>query len=170
MSKIDMHRASVGVFKHLLGSLDAILGKAVAYADARNIEHEVLLKARLAPDMFHLIRQVQIASDNAKGCVARLAGVEIPKYEDNEASFADLKARIAKTIAFLDSVKPEQLNGSEDKHIVLKMGPNTREFNGLNYLFDNATPNVYFHVTIVYAILRHNGLDIGKKDFLSGGK
>lgn len=168
MSAITMHRASVVVFKHMLSNLDAILDKAVAYADARKIEHETLLKGRLAPDMFHLIRQVQIAGDNAKGCAARLAGIEAPKYEDNEASFADLKARIAKTIAFLDSVKPEQLSGSEDRNIVLKLGPVTREFKGLDYLFDHAVPNVFFHVTTAYNILRHNGLDIGKKDFMGG--
>lgn len=166
MSAISMYRASVPAFKRALSNLDAILDKAIAYADARKIDHETLLKARLAPDMLHLIRQVQIASDGVKGCAARLAGVEIPKYEDNEASFADLKARIAKTIAFLDTVKPEQLNGSEDKQITLKIGGNNLEYSGLDYLFDFVLPNLYFHVSIAYGILRHNGLDIGKRDFL----
>lgn len=166
MTAISMHRACVSVFVRLLDNLDGLLDKAVASADARKIDHTVLLTARLAPDMLHLIKQVQIATDNAKGCAARLAGIEIPKYEDNEASFADLKARIAKTIAFLNSVKPEQLNGSEDKQIVLQLGPTSREFVGLDYLLNFATANVYFHVTTAYDILRHNGVDIGKKDFI----
>lgn len=168
MSAISMYRASVPVFTRLLKNLDAILDKAVVYADSKKIEHNTLLTARLAPDMFHLIRQVQIATDNAKGCVARLAGVDIPKYEDTEASFADVKARIAKTVAYLESFKPEQLDGTEGKDIVLKMGPNTREFKGVDYLLGHASMNVYFHVTTAYNILRHNGLDIGKKDFIGG--
>lgn len=168
MSAISMYRASVPVFIRALGSLDTILDKAVVYADARKIDHDTLLRGRLAPDMLHLIKQVQIATDNAKGCAARLAGVDVPKYEDNEASFADLKARLNKTIAFLETFKPEQFNGCEDKNIVLQLGPTTREFNGLDYLFVHAMPNVYFHVTTTYLILRHNGLEIGKKDFLSG--
>lgn len=168
MPAISMYRSSVTVFINRLSALDKILDKAVAYADSKKIEHNTLLTARLAPDMFHLIKQVQIATDNAKGCVARLAGVEIPKYEDNEASFADLKARIAKTIAFLQTFKPEQLDGTEDKTITLQLGPNTREFNGLDYLLNHAHGNVYFHMTIAYAILRHNGLEIGKRDFMGG--
>ncbi|MGC3980338.1 MAG: DUF1993 domain-containing protein [Steroidobacteraceae bacterium] len=166
MPAISMYRASVPVFTRLLKNLDVILDKAVVYADSKKIDHNALLTARLAPDMFHLIRQVQIATDNAKGCVARLADAEIPKYEDNEASFADLKARLAKTIAFLESFKPEQVDGTEDKNIVLKMGPNTREFKGIDYLLGHASMNVYFHVTTAYNILRHNGLEIGKKDFI----
>lgn len=166
MTTISMYRASVPVFTRLLKNLDVILDKAVAYADSKKIEHNTLLTARLAPDMLHLIKQVQIATDNAKGCVARLTGVEVPKYDDNEASFADLKTRIARTVAFLESFTPEQLNGSEDKDITLKFGPNTREFKGLDYLLGFASMNVFFHVTTAYAILRHNGLDIGKKDYM----
>jgi uncharacterized protein len=168
MSAISMYRASVPVFIARLSALDKIIDKAIAYADAKKIAHETLLTARLAPDMLHFIKQIQITTDNAKGCAARLAGVDIPKYEDNEATFADVKARIAKTIAFLQTFKPEQINGSEDKAISLQLGPNTREFTGLDYLLNHATANVYFHVTTAYAILRHNGLDIGKKDYMGG--
>jgi len=170
MSAITMYRASVPVFTHILGRLDAILDKAVIWADSRKIEHQTLLRARLAPDMFHLIKQVQIASDQSKGCCARLAGIEIPKFEDNEASFADLKARINKTVDFMKTLKPEQFQGSEDKHIVLRLASRTIECNGLELLLSHATPNVYFHVATAYGILRHNGLDIGKSDFMSGGK
>ncbi|MGD9842215.1 MAG: DUF1993 family protein [Steroidobacteraceae bacterium] len=168
MPAISMYRASVPVFTRLLKNLDVILDKAVVYADAKKIDHNTLLTARLAPDMLHLIKQVQIATDNAKGCVARLAGVEIPKYDDKEASFAELKTRIANTLEFIASFKPEQINGSEDKNISLKLGPNEFEFTGLDYLFNLATMNVYFHTTTAYAILRHNGLDIGKRDFIGG--
>ena len=168
MPAISMYRASVPVFVRMLASLDKILDKAVIYADSKKIAHTTLLTARLAPDMLHLIKQVQIASDNAKGCVARLASVDIPMYEDNEATFADVKARIAKTIAFLETFKPEQIDGSEDKIITLQLGPTLRDFSGLDYLLNHATANVYFHVTTAYAILRHNGLDIGKKDFMGG--
>ena len=168
MPAISMYSASVPVFTRLLKNLDVMLDKAVVYADAKKIEHSALLTARLAPDMFHLIKQVQVATDNAKGCVARLAGADIPKYEDNEASFADLKARIAKTLAFLASFKPEQINGTEDKDIVLQFGSHKIEFNGLDYLLKFASMNVYFHVTTAYGILRHNGLDIGKRDFVGG--
>ncbi len=168
MTAISMYNASVPVFTRLLKNLDAMLDKAVVYADSKKIDHNTLLTARLAPDMLHFIKQVQIATDNAKGCVARLAGVDIPKHEDNEASFADLKARIAKTLAFLESIKPEQLVGSEDKDIVLQFGPNKFEFKGLDYLLNFSTFNVFFHVTTAYGILRHNGLDLGKKDFIGG--
>lgn len=168
MTTISMYSASVPVFVRLFKNLNAMLDKAMVYADSKKIEHSILLTARLAPDMFHLTRQVQIATDNAKGCVARLAGVDIPKYEDNEASFADVKARLVKTIAFLESFQPEQINGTEDKDIVLKMGPITREFKGIDYLLGHASMNVYFHVTTAYAILRHNGVELGKKDFIGG--
>jgi hypothetical protein len=163
-----MYSASVPVFTRLLKNLDSMLDKAVVYADSKKIEHNTLLTARLAPDMYHLIKQVQIATDNAKGSVARLAGVEIPKYDDNEATFADLKARIAKTLAFLASIKPEQVNGSEDKNIELSFGTAKFGFKGLDYLLNFAAMNVYFHVTVAYGILRHNGLDIGKRDFIGG--
>lgn len=166
MSAISMYRASAPVFTRLLRNLGAFLDKAVAHADARKIEHNTLLTARLAPDMLHFTKQVQVATDHAKGCIARLAGVEVPRYEDNEASFADLKARLAKTIAFIETIKPEQLNGTEDKDITLQLGPRTVEFKGIDYLLNNATMNVYFHVTTAYAILRHNGVELGKRDFI----
>jgi len=163
---ISMYRASVPVFKRTLENLDAILDKAIKYADERKIEHNVLLQGRLAPDMFNLIRQVQIATDQAKGGVARLAGQEPPKFDDIESSFADVKARIAKTIAFLNSFRPEQIDGSEARDITLSVGGQTMKFKGLDYLLSFVTPNIYFHVTTTYAILRHNGLNIGKGDFL----
>jgi len=163
---ISMYRASIPVFKRTLENLDAILDKAVKYCETRKIEPAVLLQGRLAPDMFNLIRQVQIATDVAKGCAARLAGQEPPKFDDDEATFADVKARIAKTIAFLGSFKPAQIDGSEDKDITLTVGGQTMKFNGVDYLFGFVTPNVYFHTTTAYAILRHNGLDVGKGDFL----
>jgi uncharacterized protein len=168
MSSISMYRASIPVFTRRLKSLDAILDKAVVYADAKKIDHNTLLTARIAPDMLNFTKQVQIATDNAKGCAARLAGVDIPKYEDNEATFAELKARIARTIDFMATIKPEQMIGSEEKDIELKFGHNAFAFNGLDYLLNHATANVYFHVTTAYNILRHNGLDIGKKDFMGG--
>jgi uncharacterized protein len=167
---ISLYRASIPVFKTLLGNLDSFLDKARAYAETRKLDPNALLTARLAPDMFHLIKQVQVATDQAKGASARLAGIEIPKYEDTEATFADLKARIAKTIAFLDTIKPEQVDGFEERKIVLTIRGEERPFNGLDYLLGFATPNVYFHVTAAYMILRHNGLELGKADFLAGGR
>jgi len=165
---ISMYRASVPVFKRTLENLDAILDKAVEYAEARKIDPTVLLQGRLAPDMLHLIRQVQIATDQAKGGAARLAGQEPPKFDDAEATFADVKARIAKTVAFLNTLRPEQIDGSEERDITLTLGGQTLKFKGLDYLLGFVTPNIYFHVTTTYAILRHNGLDIGKRDFLGG--
>lgn len=163
---ISMYAASVPVYTRVMSNLDTILDKAVAYATERKIDPNALLLARLAPDMFHLIRQVQIATDMAKGTAARLAGVEPPKFEDNETSFAELKTRIARTVEFLKSLTPAQIDGSEERTISLKVGPQTMEFQGLDYLVNFGTPNVYFHVSMVYALLRHNGLDIGKRDFL----
>lgn len=167
---ISMYRASVPVFKTLLGNLDSFLDKAKAYAETRKIDPNALLHARLSPDMFHLIKQVQVATDQAKGAAARLASVEIPKFEDNEATFADLKTRIAKTIAFLDTLKPEQIDGFEERKIVLTIRGEERPFKGIDYLLGFATPNVYFHIAAVYMILRHNGLELGKADFLAGGR
>lgn len=165
---ISMYEASIPVLKRFLGNLAAILTKASAYADARKIDHSVLLNARLFPDMYSLVKQVQIASDQAKGAAARLAGVEIPKFEDNESSFAELHERIAKTIAFLDTIKPEQLEGSENRDIVLTLRDRKLEFKGLQYLLTWVQPNFYFHVTTAYDILRHNGVEIGKRDFMGG--
>ncbi|AUX23928.1 hypothetical protein SOCEGT47_044580 [Sorangium cellulosum] len=163
---ISMYQASIPVLVRMLGNLSAILKKAVAYAEAKKIEPRVLLDARLAPDMFPLTRQVQIASDTAKGCGARLAGIDVPKYEDNEASFDELQARIAKTIAFLNGLRPEQLDGSEDRDVTIPTRDQPLQLKGLPYLQHFVLPNLYFHVTTAYAILRHNGLDIGKIDYL----
>lgn len=163
---ISMYSASIPALKRSLNGLAAILGKAEEHAKSRKIDPGVLLGARLYPDMFPLIKQVQIATDNAKGCAARLAGSEIPRYDDNETSFAELAARIAKTIAFLDTFGPEQIDGSEGRDISLQAGGQTYEFKGLPYLTGWVLPNFYFHVATAYAILRHNGVEISKKDFL----
>jgi hypothetical protein len=168
--KISMHNASVGVFSRLLNNLSIILDKAEKWAGERRIEPAAILQSRLAPDMFHFTRQVQIATDMAKGTAARLAGQDPPRFEDNETSFAELKARVAKTIEFLNSLPASAFEGSETRAISLKLGPpgNQREvnFQGLDYLLGFGTPNVYFHYTMVYALLRHNGLDLGKPDYV----
>ncbi len=163
---LSMYQASVPVFQRTLTALDAILDKAAAYAEARKIDPAVLVAARLAPDMYPLSRQVQIATDHAKGCSARLAGMPVPSFEDNEKTFPELKARIAKTLAFIATVKPEQVDGSEGRDITLKLGPRELHFKGQEYLLSVAQPNFYFHVTTAFAILRHNGVPIGKLDFL----
>ena len=161
-----MYQASAPRFVNTLGNLAAILDKAQAHCDARKIDPLVLTGYRLFPDMFPLSRQVQIACDTAKGAVARLAGAEIPKHEDSERTFAELKARIAKTIDFVQSVKRERVDGAEDKEIVLQMRSGERRFTGLQYLLGHALPNFYFHVTTAYNILRHNGVELGKGDFI----
>lgn len=163
---ISMYQASAPRFANILTNLSAILDKAQAHAEARKIDPAVLMGCRLFPDMFPLARQVQIASDTAKGAVARLAGAEIPKFEDTEQTFADLKARIAKTIEFVRSFKPAQLDGSEDREIMLKLGGREVKFTGMQYLLGHATPNFYFHVTTAYDILRHNGVELGKRDYI----
>jgi hypothetical protein len=149
-----------------LKNLSHILKVGKRNADARNIDHSVYLNGRLAPDMYPLIRQVQIASDMSKGAGARLAGLEVPKYEDNETSFAELLARLDKTIAFLQSIKPEQFEGAETRDIELMVRDSKREFVGLDYFIRWALPNVYFHVTTTYSILRHFGVELGKRDYL----
>ena len=161
-----MYDASSLRFVSMLHSLDAILTKAEAHAVAKKIDPAVLLAARLFPDMFAFTRQVQIACDHAKGAVARLAGLELPKFEDNEQSFADLHARIAKTIAFVESVSAAQLNGSEEREVTLTVGGKEMTLKGLAYLLGFAQPNFYFHLVTAYNILRHNGVEIGKRDFL----
>jgi hypothetical protein len=163
---ISMYQTSVPVFVRMLGNLRNLLQKGEAFAEAKKIKPEVLLNDRLAPDMFALTRQVQIASDMAKGCAGRLAGVELPKYEDNEASFADLYARIDKTVAFLKTLKAEQIDGSEGKDIVLQSPRGAMEFKGQEYLLFFVFPNFFFHCTTAYAILRHNGVEVGKMDFV----
>ncbi len=164
--QISMYRASVPVFARALRNLVAILRKGEAHATERKIDPVVLLNYRLAPDMFALTRQVQIATDMAKGCVSRLAGVEIPAYEDKEATFGELIARLEKCIAYLESFKPEQIDGTEDKTIVLKRPTGDVSLLGLPYVLEYVTPNVYFHCAATYAILRHCGVDVGKKDFI----
>lgn len=163
---ISMYQVSVPVFLKTLGNLAAILDKGATFAAARKIDPAVLLGYRLAPDMLSLTRQVQIAADHAKRAPARLAGIEAPVYEDNEASFADLKARIDKTIAFINALKPAQIDGSEARDITLKVGGSNQTLSGQAYLLHNALPNFFFHVTTAYAILRHCGVEIGKKDFI----
>ena len=163
---ISMYQASVPVFLKTLANLAEILDKGAAFAAARKIDPAVLLGYRLAPDMLNLTRQVQIASDHAKRCAARLAGVEPPVFEDNEASFADLKARIAKTVAYIDTLAPAQIDGSETLAFIFKAGGIEQSLTGQTYLLHNALPNFFFHTTTAYAILRHCGVDIGKKDFL----
>jgi hypothetical protein len=163
---ISMYQASAPRFANTLKNLSAILGKAQAHCEARKIDPLVLTASRLYPDMFALARQVQIACDSAKGAVARLAGVEIPKHEDTEKTFEELQARIAKTLEFIATVKPAQVDGSEEKEVVLKLQGKDVPFKGLQYLLGFAWPNFYFHATTAYAILRHNGVELGKRDFI----
>ncbi|MES2126417.1 MAG: DUF1993 domain-containing protein [Pseudomonadota bacterium] len=162
----SMYAASVPVFTQILTALSHVIDKAEAHATEKKIEPAALLQARLYPDMFAFIRQVQVAADFAKGCSARLAGVEVPKYDDTEQSFADLKARIAKTLDFIGSLPREAIEGSADRDITTSSGPNAKQFKGQVYLVHYALAHFYFHATTAYAILRHNGVEIGKKDFV----
>jgi hypothetical protein len=162
-----MYQASVPVFVRILKNLSAILEKGQKYAEARKIAANVLPASRLIADMFPLSRQVQIASDHAKGAVARLVGNDIPKYEDNEQTVGELQARIAKTIAFVETFTAGQFDGSEEREIVLALSSGEIKFKGADYLLGFALPNFYFHVVTAYDILRQNGVDIGKRDFLS---
>jgi hypothetical protein len=168
--KISMHALSVDVFANTLGNLSFLLEKAAKSAANRKIEPGVLLASRLAPDMFPLMRQVQIACDLAKNSVARLAAQEPPRFEDTETSIDQLRARIARTIDFLKSVPVSALEGSETRDIKVPAGERTLEFKGLDYLQRWAIPNVFFHVTTAYNILRHNGVDLGKVDFIDGAR
>lgn len=163
---ISMYQVSVPAFLQTLTALSAILDKAEAFAAERKIDPAVLLAYRVAPDMFPLIRQVQIATDQAKGCCARLAGVEVPKYTDDDTTFADLKARIARTTAFVQGFKPGDIDGSEERDIRITVGGQPMDFKGQPYLLTFVLPNFYFHATAAYAILRHCGLPIGKRDFM----
>ncbi len=163
---LSMYAASVPVFVRTLGSLSEILKKGEADAKARGYDAANLVNARLAPDMLPLAKQVQIASDSAKGCVARLAGIEAPVMADTETTFPELIERVAKTLAFLGTVQAAQIDGSEGREIVLKMRGNEVKFQGQTFLLHFALPNFFFHVTTTYAILRHNGVTLGKSDFL----
>ena len=163
---ISMYQASIPRFVNILGNLSAILDKAQAHVEAKKIDAAVLPNFRLYPDMLPMTKQVQIACDAAKGVAARLAGIDIPVFEDNEATLPDLKARVAKTIAFLQSVKASQVDGTEDKDIVIKRGDKETHYKGMQFLLGHAVPNFYFHVATTYAILRHNGVELGKRDYL----
>ena len=161
-----MYQASTPCFARTLRNLSAIIDKAEAHCTAKKIDPTALTTARLFPDMFAFTRQVQIACDTAKGAVARLAGVDIPKHEDTEQTFAELKARIAKTLDFIESIPAAKIDGSEEREVVLQMRTGERRFKGMPYLLGHAYPNFYFHATTAYALLRHNGVEVGKIDFL----
>ncbi|WP_296219928.1 DUF1993 domain-containing protein [Pseudomonas sp. UBA2684] len=163
---LSMYHVSVAVFTRQLSNLSTILGIAAAHAESKKIEQSVFLNARLAPDMFPLSRQVQIACDGVKAGAALLAGSEAPSYADDETSFAELQARIAKTLAFLQGISAEQIDGSEERTVTLKRRDKETHFQGQAFLLDHVLPNFYFHLTTAYAILRHNGVEIGKRDFL----
>lgn len=163
---ISMYQASIPVLLKSLANLAAILEKAEAHATDKKIDPAVFVQARLYPDMYPLARQVQIATDVAKGCAARLSGQNPPVYEDTETSFAELQSRIAKTIAFLEAFTPAQIDGTEESTVTLKVGGRERTFKGLPYLLEFVLPNVYFHTATAYAILRHWGVELGKADFL----
>jgi hypothetical protein len=163
---ISMYEASIPAFLHTLRSLKSILQKGVQYAEARKFDPNALVSLRLFPDMLPLSRQIQIASDAAKGAAARLSATEAPKFEDVESTMAELIARVDKTIDYLASFKPEQFEGSEDRVVTIKTPRNEFTFPGLIYLRHWALPNFYFHVTTTYALLRHSGVEIGKADFL----
>ena len=163
---ISMYQASVPRFVNILGNLSRILDKTQAHIDAKKIADATLTGYRLFPDMLPLTTQVQIACDSAKGVVARLSGVDAPVFEDKETTIAELKERVAKTIAFIENVPADKIDGTEDKAIVTKRGDKETHYKGMQFLLGHAMPNFYFHVTTTYAILRHNGVEIGKRDFL----
>lgn len=164
--KISMHQASAPRFANMLRNLSAILDKAQAFSEAKKLDPATLPGCRLIADMFPLARQVQVACDAAKGAVARLAGVDIPKHEDTEQTLAELKARIAKTIDFIESVPAAKVDGSEEREVLLKLRGHDVKFSGLQYLLGFALPNFYFHVVTAYDILRSNGVELGKRDFI----
>ncbi|SFC36350.1 DUF1993 family protein [Collimonas sp. OK412] len=164
---ISMYSASIPVFKQMLSALNDVLAKAEAHAAEKKIDPNAFLQARLFPDMFPLLRQVQIAADFAKSVPARLAGAEVPAYEDSELTFADLHARIQKTLAFIDGLTAAQIDGSETLEIVLRPGtPKEKKLTGQTYLLGYGLPQFFFHVTTAYDILRHNGVEVGKRDFM----
>ena len=163
---LSLYQASVPVLVRGLNNLSAILGKAAVHAEAKKIDPAVFINARLTPDMFPLARQIQSASDSAKGCAARLAGVGIPSYADTEATFPELQERIAKTIAFLQSVNAGQIDGGDDRAVTIRLRGGEVHFTAQSYLLSFALPNFFFHATTAYAILRHHGVEIGKVDYL----
>ena len=166
MTKLTMHAISAPVLVRMLQNLSSMLSKAEQQAKAKGYDPSVLLSSRLAPDMFALTRQVQIATDQAKGCVARLAGHQIEAIEDTETTFAELQARIKKVIGIVENYKPEDFEGAETRELTIKIPNAELKFNGLDYVNQWAMPNFYFHVTMAYAILRNNGIELGKRDFL----
>ena len=166
MTQLSMYTASIPVFKQILNSLLAILDKAEAHAAEKKIDPAALLQFRLYPDMLPFTRQIQIACDFAKGCGARLAGAEVPSYADTEQSFAELKARINQTLTFIDGLPAEQIAGSAERAITTGSGDKVKHFTGQTYLVHYALPHFYFHATTAYDILRHNGVEIGKKNFI----
>lgn len=163
-----MYAVSAPIFVRNLNNLSSMLTKAEQQAKAKGYDPAVLLNSRLAPDMFPLVRQIQIATDQAKGCVARLTGQQIEAIEDTETTFAELQARIKKVLGIVESYKPEQFEGSETREITIKIPNMELKFSGLDFVNQWAMPNFYFHTTMTYAILRHNGIELGKKDFLMG--
>ncbi|MFN0315506.1 MAG: DUF1993 family protein [Burkholderiales bacterium] len=163
---LSMYQASVPVFAKTLGNLSGILEKGAAYASAKKVDHAVLLGYRLAPDMLAMGRQVQIACDFAKGACARLAGMDVPAWEDNETTLGELQTRIAKTIEYCKGFKPAQIDGSEDRDIHVKVAGNPVTYKGQPYLLHSVMPNFFFHTTTAYDILRHCGAEIGKRDFI----
>jgi len=163
---LSIHQASVPVFVQGLKGLKVVLTKAAAHVEAKKLDPEALLKARLYPDMFPLIRQVQIATDFAKGCCARLAGEDVPAWDDVETSFADLIARVDRAIAYVEGLDAAKFEGAEDRDITLTRRGETSVVKGLTYLQTQAQPNFFFHLTTAYAILRKNGVEVGKRDYL----
>jgi hypothetical protein len=161
-----MYNASVPVFRQMLSALNAIIDKTIAHADAKKIDQAVFAAARLYPDMFPFLRQIGVATDFAKGASARLAGIEVPKFEDTEVTLADLKGRLQKTLDFIATLKPAQFDGAETRDITIQLRAGPTIFKGQPYLLHYALPNFYFHTTTAYAILRHNGIEIGKPDFI----
>ncbi len=162
-----LYTASIPVFKQMLTSLGVVLTKADEYAQLKKIEPDALLQARLYPDMFPLLMQVQIAVEFARGAAARLAGVEVPKAEGQEKTFADLQALIASTLAYIAQFQPAQIDGNEAREVVLRPGtPKEKHLTTQVYLFGYTLPQFFFHVTTTYAILRHNGVEVGKRDYM----
>jgi uncharacterized protein len=162
-----IYTSSIPVFRQMLGSLSQILTKAQTHASERKIDPDALLQARLYPDMLPLLRQVQIATDFAKGVCARLSGVEVPKFEDGERTFAELQTRIARVLTFIEGIDSANFDGAAEREIVIQAGtPKERRFKGESYLLSYGLPQFFFHVTTAYALLRHSGVEIGKKDFM----
>jgi hypothetical protein len=162
-----MYNNSVPVLKQMLNSMQHVLGLAEAHATAKKIEPDALLHARLFPDMFPLVRQVQIATDFARGISARLSGTDVPSFDDKQTSFGDLKELISQSLAFIDGISPDKFEGSESREIVLRPGtPKEKKLSGQAYLTNYGLPQFFFHVTTTYAILRHSGVEMGKKDYM----